>query len=535
MKNLLVGFAIALCPMILFAQNGSRANKKAFDSIFYHTYMVTATVNLDKALRVADSLYKTSKTDVRKVRSLMLISDIYHRKADRDSSIHYATVAEDIANDANIYDWQARVSGVLSTQYRNMGLLNQGRVYLERGLKASEKIEDADMAIQFKGQVYQEKGYYALSEEEFDKAIEYFFSAQNLFKSLPRSKTSTSFLSQTEEQLGTGYLKLKKLDSAQYHYDKGLDLAKGTADDETVFKGFIYLGLGKVHLAKKNYPKAIGYLDKALDISDTAGLPDFKADVYKNLAQYHKAVGDIDQYTHYNDQYLSIVRNSVKNNQHYADNVVTKTAHQLEAIALSRKMISISALVLVAILLLGSSLFSKRKRKKDQQRFRELVAESKNPNDLLTSSPVGRPHTKPKDLALRERLMPEETEASLLEQLKAFEQGKQYLRPNLTLAQMAVEFQVNTKYLSHIINNHKGSDFNNYINRLRILYILKKLREDPEYLNYKISYLSSECGFSAHSKFTATFKNVTGLTPSFFIDQARKEQNGQKKIKMARG
>lgn len=527
MKNPRIGLAFLLCPIILFAQTERSANKKAFDSIFYHTYMVTATTNLDKALRVADSLYKTSKTDIRKVRSLMLISDIYHRKANRDSSIHYATVAEDIANDANIYDWQARISGVLSTQYRNMGLLNQGRVYLERGLEASKKIEDVNMANQFKGQVYQEKGYYALNGEQFEKAIEHFTLAQTFFKSLPQSQTKTVFLSQTEEQLGTSFLRLKKLDSAQYHYDKGLDLAKGTADGMTVFKGFIYLGLGEVHLAKKSYQKAIGYLDKALDISNSAGLPDFKANVYKSLAQYYKAVGDVDQYTHYNDQYVKIVQNTVKNNQHYADNVVTKTADQLETISLSRKMITISALILVAILLLGSSLFLRRRRKKDQQRFRELVAELKSPDDLMPKSTVGTPPMSSKEAKLQDRLMPEETETALLEQLSTFEQGKQYLQPNLTLPQLAVELQVNTKYLSYVINNHKGSDFNNYINRLRILYIIERLRENPEYLNYKISYLSSECGFSSHSKFTTTFKNVTGLTPSSFIDQVKKEQSGQ--------
>lgn len=527
MKNPRIGLAFLLGPIVFFAQTERSADKKAFDSIFYHTYMVTATTDLDKALWVADSLYKTTKTDVRKVRSLMLISDIYHRKANRDSSIHYAMVAEDIANDANIHDWQARISGVLSTQYRNMGLLNQGRVYLEKGLEASKKIADVNMANQFKGQVYQEKGYYALNEEQFEKAIGYFATAQTFFKDLPQSPTRTVFLSQTEEQLGTSFLRLKELDSAQYHYDKGLDLAKGTADGKTVFKGFIYLGLGQVHLAKKDYQQAIGFLDKAQDISDSAGLPDFKADVYKSLAQYHKEIGDIDQYTRYNDQYVTIIRNTVKNNQQYADNVVTKTAHQLETISLSRKMISISALILVAILLLGSSLFLKRRRRKDQQRFRELVAELKNPKDFIAKKPVGTSPISSKDATPQDRLMSEGTENDLLKQLSTFEQGKQYLQPNLTLPQLAVELHVNTKYLSYVINNHKGSDFNNYINRLRILYIIERLKENPEYLNYKISYLSSECGFSSHSKFTTTFKNVTGLTPSSFIDQVKKEQSGQ--------
>src|SRR5690606_11688371 len=176
------------------------------DSIFYHTYMVTATTDLDRALWIADSLYNSSRTDLRKIRSLMLISDMYHRKADRDSSLHYAALASNIAEAANIYDWQARINGVLSTQYRKMGLLNQGKVYLEKGLEASKRMEPGHKADQFMGQVYQEKGSYALEEEEFGQAINHFRTAQTFHNTLTPSPTRAVFLSHTEEQLGTAFL-----------------------------------------------------------------------------------------------------------------------------------------------------------------------------------------------------------------------------------------------------------------------------------------------------------------------------------------
>src|SRR5690606_20335793 len=179
------------------------------------------------------------------------------------------------------------------------------------------------------------------------------------------------------------------------------------------------------------------------------------------------------------------------------------------------------------VLLLGSSLHFRKKRKKDQQRFRELVNELKDPNGFIPEKPTETQTMVSDGNVSQDRLMSEETETTLLEQLKTFEEGEQYLQPNLTLPQLAVELQVNIKYLSYVINNHKRSDFNNYINRLRILYIVKKLRENPDYMDYKISYLSYECGFSSHSKFTAAFKNVTGLTPSSFINQVKIEQNGK--------
>lgn len=42
------------------------------------------------------------------------------------------------------------------------------------------------------------------------------------------------------------------------------------------------------------------------------------------------------------------------------------------------------------------------------------------------------------------------------------------------------------------------------------------MKNDPAYLHYKISYLSSECGFSSHSKFAAIFKKRDWLYPIIF-------------------
>ncbi|OAD45575.1 helix-turn-helix domain-containing protein [Polaribacter atrinae] len=56
---------------------------------------------------------------------------------------------------------------------------------------------------------------------------------------------------------------------------------------------------------------------------------------------------------------------------------------------------------------------------------------------------------------------------------------------------------------------------------MRIYYIKEKLTTDKEYLNYKISYLVEECGFSSHSKFSASFKSVLGVSPSEFIHKLK--------------
>jgi AraC-like DNA-binding protein len=61
-------------------------------------------------------------------------------------------------------------------------------------------------------------------------------------------------------------------------------------------------------------------------------------------------------------------------------------------------------------------------------------------------------------------------------------------------------------------------NFNTYINKLRINYIVEKLKTDPNYIKYRISYLAENCGFTSHTAFATVFKNITGLTPVKFIE-----------------
>ena len=111
----------------------------------------------------------------------------------------------------------------------------------------------------------------------------------------------------------------------------------------------------------------------------------------------------------------------------------------------------------------------------------------------------------------------DKTEMQILENLEEFERSKLFLDKQMRIASLAKHLDTNTRYLSTIINAEKDKTFNNYINSLRINYILEKLDSDPKYLTYKISYLAEESGFASQSSFTAAFKDFTGKTPSTYI------------------
>lgn len=124
--------------------------------------------------------------------------------------------------------------------------------------------------------------------------------------------------------------------------------------------------------------------------------------------------------------------------------------------------------------------------------------------------------------------MSEATENSILNGLQELKKSDYYLNKDISLNSVNAELNINQRYLSYVINKHKAKDFASYINELRINYIIDRLKNDENYLKYKISYLADQCGFSSHSRFTITFKKVTGVSPMNFITYLQKENEEKK-------
>lgn len=122
-------------------------------------------------------------------------------------------------------------------------------------------------------------------------------------------------------------------------------------------------------------------------------------------------------------------------------------------------------------------------------------------------------------------VMPDKTEEDILLRLNEFEKSTLFLDKQIRIATLAKHLNTNIRYLSVILNKTKNKSFNSYINQLRIEYILDKLHNDSQYLNYKISYLAEESGFASQSSFSASFKDITGMSPSIYIKKIIDEKS----------
>lgn len=113
----------------------------------------------------------------------------------------------------------------------------------------------------------------------------------------------------------------------------------------------------------------------------------------------------------------------------------------------------------------------------------------------------------------------EEIKNIILTKLEKLEKKSFFLDPNCNLHLLAEQLKTNPKYLSQVINQEKKSNFNNYINELRINYLLPILLKDAEYRNSKLSYIAVSLGYNNLNTFNAAFKKRLGILPSKFIDE----------------
>ncbi len=114
-------------------------------------------------------------------------------------------------------------------------------------------------------------------------------------------------------------------------------------------------------------------------------------------------------------------------------------------------------------------------------------------------------------------ILKKETMTEIIGNLELLEKEKFYLSLNCNAYNTSKKINTNTTYLSKVINAHHKKSFNDYINTLRIEYILEKLSQDKRYKSYSIESLTKELGYKSSDSFRKAFKKHTGSLPSEYI------------------
>lgn len=116
-----------------------------------------------------------------------------------------------------------------------------------------------------------------------------------------------------------------------------------------------------------------------------------------------------------------------------------------------------------------------------------------------------------------------ETRASALKKLEQFEKEQKFRESTIGLHELSQILEINTKYTSWLLNNHRGKGTIEYLRDLRLTFIVQMLRTSIKYRNYTDEALAGECGFGSTRSFTRAFNATFGMPPRYFINQLKKD------------
>jgi YesN/AraC family two-component response regulator len=269
-------------------------------------------------------------------------------------------------------------------------------------------------------------------------------------------------------------------------------------------------------------------LKAALTISERLGNKIYRLQILERLAINYLALEDSEHFYSFKNT-AAVLSNEVEADEDQAVNTVfnyTNANHagkrDLVKNTYERNILILSGLLFLVLTLWWALRIRYRSRTEQYRNFLKYFERREQ---------LAQRQTQPKKDAAKSSLIPKDTENILIKKLDQFENSTQFTKQDMSLASLAAQFDTNTKYLSEVINTHKDKNFNSYINELRINYIIDKLKSNSTYLQYKISYLAEESGFSSHSSFATVFKSVTGISPTVFIDLLNSQRKASKTVK----
>ena len=298
-------------------------------------------------------------------------------------------------------------------------------------------------------------------------------------------------------------------------------------DNYTHFTEIYYLGLCYWKLNQKE--KAINYflkLDKDY-YKDKNQDPQYRP-AYELLIQYYKEKGNTEKQLEYINKLLFLDRSYEKNykylfakiNKEYTSEKLIQEKNDIEN-SLNFHKIFIIFIIILSFSIVSFVFYRYTKIQKEyKQRFREILVEKKQNKPIEKNAFKENTQTNPaQNTLLYSKIsgLSVSTIDSILNKLEIFESENQFLNPKITQKTLSEELKTNPSYLSKIINVYKEKNFTQYINDLRLDYILERLKTDEDLLQIDVKDIANEAGFSSAESFSDNFQRKFKIKPSYFI------------------
>lgn len=523
-NNILILFFIGLCPLFINGQQGpdfSILTDKAFQKLYQ---------NPEDCISYSQSLLISNKNPEHKIVLRNILSQAYVMQGNYVQSLNiYNQKEEDIGKESQLYFIQIFSEYSLADQYQNLGLYNQSKKIIANLLQNQSLLKSRDMKVRATiAKLYQ------LQSINFGITRNYPEAIKNLNTSnqyLTVNNKENTILSWENKIFRASYLiRQNKLEEAKKLLE---NVIHDSNENDPFIKAFAYENLSRYYFQKEEYAEAIKNLDKGLLEINNLPYNNIKIVFYELFTRNYLALNNDEKYNYYNNLYTDLKTKLDANKKEGIQYIVklvetyNKKNIEIQKQKKIRQFRNTTIIVLFFVLgIIAYFLYESRSSKdlKKQLSFFEKQKEREKSMQIQADKIQAGIEKEKENIEKETPKVSKEKEDEILQKLKEWELSTNFLNKNMSISILSAQTEINTKYLSEVINSNKGKNFNGYINELRINHIAFLLKNDPAYLNYKVSYLAEYSGFSSHGAFTNVFKSVTGMSPNHYIQEIVKNK-----------
>lgn len=491
----------------------------------------------NKSIELCTKIYRISK-DMGYKKGMLECNNILMAKlydaGDFKKVVDISKEAETLAKEINDNVTLSNTYRLRGASYTELGFNDECLKELKKALRTAEKITSKNDKNYLEALIYTGFGSYSAHiNAPMDSLIYY---AEKSLKSTMAIDEDKNFVTKKYYNLAVSYMNLgmlsvatNRIKDAEMYLSKSLEISQNEKYlvnkniEVTVLNEFAWL-----YYDQKKYKEAVRYAERAEALEKRISIPYIRRDIYEVYFKSYVELGEKETSKKYMNLYTKL-NDSLVNVEKKAINTPVKQimSEQGESYTNNIQRIILIALGLLISVLAVGWFFWRKNQNKIHEKYKNVIANLKNEADAKQS---GFTLAETEDKIAENTLsISEDTTTELLRKLSKFEKSEKFLKKDTNLSSLSNMLNTNPRYLSEIIKQHRGKNFNNYLNGLRIHYITNKLYETPVFREYKISYLAEFCGFSSREVFAVIFKKETGVTPSYFINQLKKD-NGQPEV-----
>lgn len=263
-------------------------------------------------------------------------------------------------------------------------------------------------------------------------------------------------------------------------------------------------------------------------------------DAYGNMAKYYQFLGDSVQAEKYRLKFLEC-RDEIVNKKRLGNveqqqflramekknREVAQLAQQRQArerIILWVSIAAILLLVIVGFLIWHNRKIAQRNRQL-YERMQQLLEQDEKLLHELQQQAESEPTVDPDSSGHAEKThgsspLDDTEKSELLHRIFiVMETCDEVFQEGFTLERLAELAQGNRNYVSNVINERYGMNFNALMAEYRVKEACRRMSDKEKYSNLTLEALGRSVGFKSNSNFIKTFKRVTGLTPSAYLRQ----------------